>query len=229
MLISITDLDYEEGKVKYDDERLDTLTDKISPKKTVPFYIEIIRGSYADADILASTSENVLDLLIPDIEKAETRLKNSEDDEEIILMKKVLGMLEEERPLSEAEWNNSELKKLRALGMFSIKPVILTEKDTPLQDFLKKAVKKSKTIFFYTAGPKEVHAWDMKEGATAVECAGKIHSDLERGFVRADIVSYEDFLACHSMNDAKTRKIAKVVEKDYPVTDGDVLEIRSSL
>jgi len=229
MLISINDLEYEEGKVKYEDERLERLREKISPKKTAPFYVEITKGSLTDADILVSSKENLLDLLIPDIEKAEKRILNTRDEEEKNLMHKLLGILEEETPLSQKDWPDSEMKKLRALGMISLKPVLLVDKGTPVQDFLRLAMQASKTIFFYTAGPKEVHAWDMKEGATAVECAGKIHSDLEKGFVRADVVSFDEFMECHNMSEAKSKGIARVVEKDFIISDGDVIEIRSSL
>ncbi|NLB35258.1 MAG: DUF933 domain-containing protein [Elusimicrobia bacterium] len=229
MLISINDLDYEEGKVKYEDVKLEQLLERTPSKKIVPFYFEIIRGSLIDADILASSKENILDLLIPDIEKAETRIKNTEEELEKVLMEKVISVLEEETPLSEKEWTEAERDKLRALGMLTMKPVVKVDKDTPIQEFLKRAIEVAKIIFFYTAGPREIHAWDMKQGATAVECAGKIHSDFEKGFVRADVVAFEDYLECHSMNDAKSKGLAKLVEKDFVISDGDIVEIRSGI
>ncbi len=84
-------------------------------------------------------------------------------------------------------------------------------------------------IFFFTVGEKEVHAWTVRKGAAAPEAAGKIHSDLERGFVRAEVMRYEELLSLGSESKVKEAGKFMVKGKDYIVEDGDVLGIRFSV
>jgi GTP-binding protein YchF len=79
---------------------------------------------------------------------------------------------------------------------------------------------------FLTTGEKESRAWTFRAGATAPECAGVIHSDLQRGFIRAEVVDWRDLLAIGSWAKAKELGKLRVEGKDYVVQDGDVLEIR---
>lgn len=81
-------------------------------------------------------------------------------------------------------------------------------------------------ISYLTAGPKEVRAWTIVRGTKAPQAAGKIHSDFERGFIRAEIVSFEDLVACGSMNAAKERGLVRSEGKDYVIADGDVVLFR---
>jgi len=81
-------------------------------------------------------------------------------------------------------------------------------------------------MVFLTAGEKEVRAWEAPLNATAVTCAGVIHSDLERGFIRAEVVSYDDLIAAGSEAEAKARGTYRLEGRDYIVQDGDVLVIR---
>ncbi|MBW7906820.1 MAG: YchF family ATPase [Phycisphaerae bacterium] len=81
-------------------------------------------------------------------------------------------------------------------------------------------------IFFLTAGEEEVRAWAIPKGATAVEAAGKIHTDLARGFIRAETVSYEDLRAAGSMREAKAHGKVRQEPKSYVVADGDVMLIK---
>ena len=81
-------------------------------------------------------------------------------------------------------------------------------------------------ITFFTAGPMEARAWPVREGATAVEAAGKIHSDIARGFIRAEVIRWDDLVACGSHTEAQKRGVQRVEGKDYVVVDGDVLNIR---
>ncbi|MCK9291482.1 MAG: redox-regulated ATPase YchF [Bacteroidales bacterium] len=79
---------------------------------------------------------------------------------------------------------------------------------------------------FFTAGPKEVRAWTIKMGATAPQAAGVIHSDLERGFIRAEVMKYTDFVVLKSEQAVKEAGKLKVEGKNYIVEDGDILHIR---
>jgi GTP-binding protein YchF len=79
---------------------------------------------------------------------------------------------------------------------------------------------------YLTAGPKEARAWTIKTGDTAPKAAGVIHTDFERGFIKAEVVSFEDLVATGSMNDAKAAGKVRIEGKDYTMQDGDVVEFR---
>jgi GTP-binding protein YchF len=79
---------------------------------------------------------------------------------------------------------------------------------------------------YFTAGPKEVRAWTVRAGATAPQAAGVIHTDFERGFIRAEIASYEDFVAHGGEAGAKEAGKLRLEGKDYTVRDGDVIHFR---
>ncbi|MCS6994621.1 MAG: redox-regulated ATPase YchF [Anaerolineales bacterium] len=82
---------------------------------------------------------------------------------------------------------------------------------------------------FFTVGEDEVRAWTTRRHATAVESAGEIHTDLARGFVRAEVVAYDDLIALGSMAECKAKGKFRLEGKDYIVKDGDIVHIRSSL
>ncbi|GFG74957.1 redox-regulated ATPase YchF [Mycobacterium botniense] len=79
---------------------------------------------------------------------------------------------------------------------------------------------------FLTAGPKEARAWTIHQGATAPKAAGVIHSDFERGFIKAEVVSYDDLVTAGSMAAARAAGKVRIEGKDYVMADGDVVEFR---
>ena len=79
---------------------------------------------------------------------------------------------------------------------------------------------------YFTAGVKEVRAWTVKVGATAPQAAGVIHTDFEKGFIRAEVTSYDDFIACKGEQGAKEAGKLRLEGKDYVVQDGDVMHFR---
>lgn len=81
-------------------------------------------------------------------------------------------------------------------------------------------------ISYLTAGPKEVRAWTITKGTKAPQAAGKIHSDFEKGFIRAEIVSFDDLMACGSMNAAKEKGLVRSEGKEYVIQDGDIVLFR---
>jgi hypothetical protein len=86
-----------------------------------------------------------------------------------------------------------------------------------------------KVLTFFTVGEDEVRAWTTHRGATAQEAAGEIHTDLARGFVRAEVVAYEELTSLGSMHEAKAKGRLRLEGKEYIVKDGDIVHIRSSL
>ncbi|MBI2311887.1 MAG: redox-regulated ATPase YchF [Betaproteobacteria bacterium] len=79
---------------------------------------------------------------------------------------------------------------------------------------------------YFTAGPKEVRAWTIHKGDTAPQAAGVIHTDFERGFIRAEVASYDDFIACKGEQGAREAGKLRLEGKDYVVRDGDVMHFR---
>jgi len=84
-------------------------------------------------------------------------------------------------------------------------------------------------LSFFTAGEKEVHAWTVERGATAPEAAGVIHSDMEKGFIRAEVVSFEDLIALGSFAEARNHGKLRLEGKKYVIEDGDVIAIRFNI
>jgi len=79
---------------------------------------------------------------------------------------------------------------------------------------------------YLTAGPKESRAWTIHKGWSAPQAAGVIHTDFQRGFIKAEIVSYDDLVSAGSMADARARGKVRMEGKDYVMRDGDVVEFR---
>ena len=79
---------------------------------------------------------------------------------------------------------------------------------------------------FFTAGPKEVRAWTTRIGATAPNAAGEIHTDFEKGFIRAEVIGYDDYIAGNGEAGAKEAGRLRLEGKDYIVHEGDVMHFR---
>ena len=98
--------------------------------------------------------------------------------------------------------------------------------ESGLEKLIKASYKLLGLISYLTAGEPEVRAWTIKNGTKAPQAAGKIHSDFERGFIRAEVVSYDDLIACGSHNAAKEKGLIRLEGKDYVVKDGDIMLFR---
>lgn len=95
-----------------------------------------------------------------------------------------------------------------------------------LNRLIKASYKLLGLISFLTAGPKEVRAWTIKKGTKAPQAAGKIHSDMERGFIRAEVISFDDLIKCGSETSAKEKGLIRSEGKEYVMQDGDVVVFR---
>ena len=83
-------------------------------------------------------------------------------------------------------------------------------------------------LSFFTVGEDEVRAWTVRDGAQAPEAAGEIHTDLEKGFIRAEVITYDDLMACGSMAEGRAKGKLRLEGKQYPVQDGDIISVRFS-
>ncbi len=152
---------------------------------------------------------------------SEEQLENAENDE---LVKKVKEYASKEKAeviplcvkieeeLSGLE-DNDKKEMLEALGL----------EESGLDKVIKKSYDLLGLMSFLTAGEPEVRAWTIKKGTKAPEAAGKIHSDIERGFIKAEIVSYKDLMEAGSMVNAKEKGLVRSEGKEYIMQDGDIV------
>jgi GTP-binding protein YchF len=101
--------------------------------------------------------------------------------------------------------------------------------ETGLDRLIKTSYELLGYISFLTAGEDDVHAWTIVKGTKAPKAAGKIHTDIERGFIRAEIVAFEDLKACGSMAAAKEKGLFRLEGKDYVMKDGDITNFRFNI
>uniref|UniRef100_UPI00242D1679 DUF933 domain-containing protein n=1 Tax=Anaerotruncus colihominis TaxID=169435 RepID=UPI00242D1679 len=98
--------------------------------------------------------------------------------------------------------------------------------ESGLDRLIKKSYDLLGLISYLTAGKQEVRAWTITKGTKAPQAAGKIHSDFEKGFIRAEIVSFDELMACGSMAAAREKGLVRSEGKDYVMQDGDVVLFR---
>ena len=99
-------------------------------------------------------------------------------------------------------------------------------KEPGLNSVIREGYKLLDLITFFTAGEQEVRAWTVRKGTKAPQAAGKIHSDIERGFIRAEVIKYEDLIREGSMQACKEKGLMRLEGKDYEVQDGDIIYFR---
>ena len=135
-----------------------------------------------------------------------------------------------------AKKENSSVMVISAKIESEIAQLDKSEKETFLEELnikesgLDKLIKVSYDLLglmsFLTAGPKEVRAWTIKKATKAPQAAGKVHSDMERGFIRAEVINYKDLLECEGYTRAKEKGLIRSEGKDYVMQDGDVVVFR---
>ncbi len=154
------------------------------------------------------------ELLILNLDDTQTDEKFPELDELGLEIVRVYGATEMELEQLDASDREEFMKDLRI--------------SEPGRDrLIHEAYKILGLISFFTSGADEVRAWTLHEGATAVDAAGTIHSDLARGFIRAQVVSYDDFISNNaSMSACRDKGVLRLEGKEYIVKDGDMIEIR---
>ena len=98
--------------------------------------------------------------------------------------------------------------------------------ESGLEQIIKKAFTKLNLINYFTAGKVEVRSWTIQKGWTAPKAAGVIHGDFEKGFIRAEVISYDDFIKYKGEQGAKEAGKMRLEGKEYIVQDGDVMHFR---
>ncbi len=233
MKISVSGIsDFPFGKRALVDERLKKISDLYRAQKITQIQVEFVtEKDIKTADAIICLDEKKLDLIILDMEVVEGKLERKPHQQEEELLKKAQGLLEKEMPLCKGEFSYEDKKWLSNNNFVTIKPVIFivrSEMDD-LSSLVRRAYQEGGRICFFTGGIKEARGWEIRKGATAVEAAEAIHSDIARGFIRAEVMNYEELAKIGNVNQAKSSGVLRQEGKDYIVSDGDVMEFKFSV
>ena len=217
------------GKRNIKDPRLDQVDSITKAKKKTYIQVELVSGENAlDADAILVAEGALTDLVLKDLEFVETRLGRATQEAEKALLNKLKGLLEKEELISKAVLSEEEKQLMVSYGLYTVKPItVAKESDLEEQDALfSRLLSESGFTSFFTTGEKETRAWLIRKGATAWEAAGAIHSDIQRGFIRAEIISFADFIQAGGENQAKQAGKLRLEQKDYSMQDCDLANFR---
>jgi len=217
------------GKQDIKDERLDQVDKITKSKKKVYIQVELCgEDAVLDADVVLVSKEARTDIILSDLEFVENRLAKALDDPEKNILIKFKNVLEKEEFISSVVLSEEEKKIISGYGLITIKPVVMTGKEE-LEDSGKlffRVFQESGFMSFFTTGEKDTRAWLIKKGATAWEASGAIHSDIQKGFIRAEIISFNDFIQFQGETGAKQAGKLRLEQKDYIMADCDLVNFR---
>jgi len=218
------------GRANIMDPRVKNLRVMFNSPKEVYIQADIVTDAekIIEADGIVCPESTKLDLIVNDMEFVETRLGRSGDEIEKKLFTRFKELLDQEKFLSELALSEEEKKLISGYSLLTIKPVYLAKADE-LEDkgkLLFNAYYHFGWISYFTAGDKDAHAWSIKKGANAWEASGAIHSDIQKGFIRAEVVSYQDLANDGSLNKARSANHIRLEMKEYIVQDGDYIVFR---
>ncbi len=217
------------GKSNVKDPRLDEMDNFVKAKKRTYVQVDLAgEDALLEADAILLALDSRTDLILRDLEFVETRLGRASEDKEKQFLNKLKGILEKDEFISSASLTKEEKDSLTKYSLITSRPVIAIEKDelSDMNVVLLKALKEGGYISFFTAGEKETRAWLIKNGATAWEAAGAIHSDIQKGFIRAEIIAFDDFISSGGETAAKQAGKLRLEQKDYIMKDTDLANFR---
>jgi hypothetical protein len=217
------------GKHNIKDTRLDEADKFVKAKKRTYVQVELVGEDTAkEADAILVAADSRSDLILKDLEFVETRLSRCEDAKEKELLNKLKTALEKEEFIYSLGLSPEENTLMSGYGLITDKPVVVADPGE-IEDenkLLFKAFKESGYISFFTVGEKETRAWIIKKGTTAWEAAGAIHSDIQRGFIRAEIISFADYIQAGGETQAKQQGKLRSEQKEYIMQDTDLVNFR---
>ncbi len=193
----------------------------------------------ADADVATKRLKEM---------EGKARTGDKESKEALAVLQKAYSVLQQERFLSSEEWSLEEKKVLKQFNFLTIKPMFYVvnadDSDDPgitlpgpyvvvplleepdLTSLITKAYETLNLVSFFTTGPEETRAWTVEQGSKAPQAAGVIHTDFEKGFIRAEVVGWKDLVELGSIAEAKSKGVWRLEGKDYVIQDGDVCHFR---
>ena len=217
------------GKYNIKDPRRDRVDSITKAKKKTYVQVEVVAQEAAlDADAILALKDSKTDLVLNDLEFVETRLSRAGDEAEKKLLNKFKDALEKEEFISTIPLTEEEKKIISGYGLYTLKSVVLAEKAEveDINALLARALQEGGYISFFTTGEKETRAWLIKKGISAWEAAGAIHSDIQKGFIRAEIISFDDFMNNGGETGAKQAGKLRLEMKNYIMQDTDLANFR---
>src|SRR5216684_6110851 len=217
------------GKHNVKDPRLDAADQLVEADKRTYAQVDLVGDDDAlDANAILTTREGLPDLILKDLEFVETRLSRDPAAAEKAALLKIQTQLESERCVSAAGLSVEELQVVAAHGFYTNKPVVVADADELRNPdaLIVRAFTQSGYISFLTVGGKENRAWPIRKGMTAWEAAGAIHSDMQKGFIRAEIINFADFIAAGGETEAKRAGKQRLELKQYIMQDYDLVNFR---
>ena len=217
------------GKHNLKDPRLDQADKLVEAKKKTYAQVDVVGDEATlEADVIVVHRERFPDLILHDLEFVETRLGRNPPDAERAVLLKIQAELEAERTMYKAGLSKEELQAVAAHSFHTHKPVIVADNGelaTP-DPLMLRAFKEGGFICYLTVGGKENRAWPIPQGSTAWEAAGVIHTDIQKGFIRAEIIGFEDFVQAGGETQAKRAGKLRLETKTYVMQDYDVTSFR---
>ena len=215
------------GHYELADAALEALAERYRSARRTCFAADFDQEQRRRADCFLITAEEQLDWMLDDTEILERNLYA--DPARTELLQRALAVLEEERPLNREPFTGEELKHLRGLNLATLKPGVVIE-GTPPDDELQRHVRHLHQalgrIFFYTAAKNEARVWEALAGVAITTAAGQIHSDLERGFIRAEVFNIASLDQFRTPQEAKTKGWLRIVDRSYRMAAGDVIDVK---
>lgn len=217
------------GKHNLKDPRLDEADKLVEAQKKIYVQVDVVGEEDAlESDVILTSRERFPDLLLNDLEIVETRLERTPPPVEKAALEKFKASLEQETCLSKVVLTPEEQEAIAVHRFHTTRPVVIaTEEELQNLEALKlRAFKEAGYISFLTVGGKENRAWAIRQGTTAWAAAGSIHSDMEKGFIRAEIISYDDFIQAGGETGAKRAGKQRLETKSYVMRDCDLTNFR---
>lgn len=217
------------GRANLKDPRLDEVDRLVEAKKKTYAQVDVVgEGETLTADAILTTRAALADLLTKDLDFIEARLGRNPASEERAVLEKLAEALISERTILQHGLTPAELQAVAAHNFHTHKPVIVAD-EAELQApeaLLLRAYRESGWICFLTVGGKENRAWPIRAGTTAWEAAGVIHSDIQKGFIRAEVISFADLVEHGGETGAKRAGKQRLELKTYVLQDCDVVNFR---
>ncbi len=217
------------GKHNVKSDSLDQADKLVKAKKKTYPQVELVGQDAAlDVDIIIIPKDAKTDLILGDLDFVETRLSKAPQEKEKIILDKMKMALEKEDFISSLGLTDQEKEVISGYGLLTLKPVAIINKEEleNMGTLLARVLAESGFICFLTVGDKENRAWLIKKGTSAWEAAGAIHSDIQQGFIRAEIISFADFIAAGGETQAKQAGKMRLEQKDYIMQDADLTNFR---
>jgi ribosome-binding ATPase YchF (GTP1/OBG family) len=217
------------GKHNLKDPRFDQADKMVEADKKTYAQVDILgEDQLLEADAILATDESKPDLILKDLEFVETRLSREPQPAERTVLEKMRALLEGEQFIGSSNLTAEELQAVAAHSFFTAKPITVATQEelrNP-ESVVLRAFREAGYICFLTVGGKENRAWPVRKGATAWEAAGSIHTDIQKGFIRAEIISFGDFTEAGGETQAKRAGKQRLELKQYVMQDHDLVNFR---